>query len=296
MKRIFSILLLSILVFLAVKYQEDVLNALDQIGSIDAEPLSEEEKKNLKICTWNIQDLGKSKDDEELKYMAKIIHKNKIDLIAIQEIVVSFYGSKNIAKIADELNRKGSKWDYIISNPTKGHGKEKYAFLWKTSKLKLVKNLGLMYSKEKAFDREPFLAKFEIKAWKQKIFCVNFHALPRSKNPENEILRLDEIHAAFPSENIVFLADFNLSEKHEAFDELRALAYQSVIQNQKTSIKKKTKKGKHLANELDNIFFEKKAFKLQKAGIIDFTKDFSSLEKARKISDHLPVWATFVQK
>jgi hypothetical protein len=40
------------------------------------------------------------------------------DIIAIQEVVAGYGGAQAVAKLADELNRKGSKWNYIISDPT----------------------------------------------------------------------------------------------------------------------------------------------------------------------------------
>jgi hypothetical protein len=44
-----------------------------------------------------------------------------------------------VARLSDELNRTGSKWDYIISDPTSSsHIKERYAFIWKTNKLKQI--------------------------------------------------------------------------------------------------------------------------------------------------------------
>jgi deoxyribonuclease-1-like protein len=46
-----------------------------------------------------------------------------------------------VARLNDALNRKGFKWDYSVSDPTSGdnsYKKERYAFLWKTSKIKLI--------------------------------------------------------------------------------------------------------------------------------------------------------------
>jgi hypothetical protein len=52
--------------------------------------------------------------------------------------VVAGYGVQ--ARLADELNRTGSKWDYIISDPTSSspYKTERYAFIWKTNKLKQI--------------------------------------------------------------------------------------------------------------------------------------------------------------
>ena len=62
------------------------------------------------------------------------------DIIAIQEVVAGYGGAQAVARLADELNRKGTKWDYTISDPTSSsaYKTERYAFIWKTSKVKKI--------------------------------------------------------------------------------------------------------------------------------------------------------------
>jgi deoxyribonuclease-1-like protein len=43
----------------------------------------------------------------------------EFDTIAIQEVVMVYGGSQEIAQLVAESNRKGSKWDYSISYSTK---------------------------------------------------------------------------------------------------------------------------------------------------------------------------------
>lgn len=91
----------------------------------------------ISICSWNLKDFGNSKDDKEIEFIANTL--KSYDVIAIQEVVASMGGSQAVARLSDALNRKGNKWDYVISNPTSGFNKysvERYAFIWKTSKLK----------------------------------------------------------------------------------------------------------------------------------------------------------------
>ena len=59
-------------------------------------------------------------------------------IVAVVEVVAKSGGAQAVARLADELNRTRSKWDYCISDPTSGsrNKSERYAFLWKTSKLK----------------------------------------------------------------------------------------------------------------------------------------------------------------
>jgi hypothetical protein len=43
------------------------------------------------------------------------------DLIAIQEVVAGYGGAQAVTRLAGELNRKGTSWDYVISDPTSVH-------------------------------------------------------------------------------------------------------------------------------------------------------------------------------
>src|SRR5690606_1961976 len=85
----------------------------------------------LTLASWNIQDLGQSKNTEEIAFMANVL--KDFDMVAIQEVVAKHpAGAQKVAELADELNRRGAKWDYRISDPTKSpsvYMSERYAFL-----------------------------------------------------------------------------------------------------------------------------------------------------------------------
>ena len=66
----------------------------------------------IKLLSWNVENLGKSKSDTNITFIANTI--NDYDVVALQEVVAGYGGAQAVAKLADELNRKGSKWDYII--------------------------------------------------------------------------------------------------------------------------------------------------------------------------------------
>jgi deoxyribonuclease-1-like protein len=61
----------------------------------------------VKILSWNIENLGKSKSDTTINFIVKTI--KTYDVIALQEVVAGNGGAQAVAKIADELNRKGEK-------------------------------------------------------------------------------------------------------------------------------------------------------------------------------------------
>ncbi|WP_291726902.1 endonuclease/exonuclease/phosphatase family protein [Bernardetia sp.] len=253
------------------------------------------EGETVRVLSWNLYNFGKSKDANEIAYIAKLL--KDYDIVAIQEVSTSLYGIRAVGKLADELNRTGSKWEYKISDPTSGDGKERYAYLWKTTtknaKISLKKDW-LEESIAKKVDREPYMARFEVASKQSKskntLLIGSFHAVPTSKDPEKEIVFLKEIPNSYRTDNILILGDFNLDGEHEAFNGLRERSFVAAFNDQKTSLRMKPKDGSPLNKEYDNIFVEKRAFSIKDAQVIHFYKDYKSLKEARYISDHIPLW------
>ena len=242
-----------------------------------------------KLVTWNLCNFGKSKSVEEIAYIANIL--KDADIVAIQEVSASNFGAQAVAKLADELNRKGAKWDYVLSDPTTGEGVERYAFLWKTATVKLHGKAWLEKSLDVQIEREPFMARFTI--GDKQVLISTLHAVPKNKHPENECRYLYKIDSIYHNEHLMLMGDFNLSQKNTAFDMLKKRKVEPVLINQKTSIKMKRKDNELLANEYDNIFIDSKYIHQNEAGIINFAEKFLDLKEARKISDHLPVYLIF---
>lgn len=245
----------------------------------------------VKLVSWNIQNFGKSKSEVEINFIANTL--KHYDIIAIQEVVAGYGGAQAVAKLADELNRKGSKWDYVISDPTSSsaYKTERYAFIWKTANLKKIGRAWLEKKYHLEIDREPFYCTFEYK--KNKFTVVNFHAITKSKQPETEIKYFKFLPREYPNLNLIFAGDFNCPQSHTVFIPLRKMGYQSILVNQKTSLKQEIKKGKYLASEYDNMFYNTSKINRIDKGIISFYKNFGSLKEARMISDHIPIWFEF---
>ena len=241
----------------------------------------------LRLVTWNLNHLGRSKSEEEVAFMAGQLVGH--DVVAIQEIATRPHGAQGVARLVDALQRQGEHWDYIISDPTTGKASERYAFLWRTSQVRLLGPGWLASSLQDPIDREPFLARFEKDG--RQILLATFHAVPSARSPHRECILLARIHEEYPDDHIVIAGDFNLAPSHQAFDALRQRGYVPVLVNQKTTLKRKRKDGQHLLNPYDNIFYETNELTVARAGILDFTTRFSTLKIARLISDHVPVYA-----
>lgn len=241
----------------------------------------------VKLISWNVENLGSSKSEEDITYIVKTI--KEYDVVALQEVVAGDGGAQAVAKLADELNRKGSKWDYTISEPTssRAYKTERYAFLWKTSKVKKIGEAWLEKKYHLEIDREPYYCTFDYNG--KQITIANFHAITKSKQPETEIKYFKFLPAQYPKLNLIFVGDFNCPQSHTVFNPLKKMGYKSVFINQKTSLKKKCEQDECLASEFDNIWYNSARISVVTSKVIHFYKTFETLNKAREISDHIPI-------
>lgn len=248
-------------------------------------------QNNLSIISWNIQDFGKTKNAEELDQIAEIVR--DADIVALQEVVAGLGGAQAVAHLSDILNRKGSKWDYVVSDPTKSpkYATERYAFLWKTSRVKIKKRGKLNNELDSLVDREPFFMDFYKD--ERKLSILNFHSRPHGKNPELEIAAITDYLRKPNMQTPTLLAgDFNVEEKKPVFDDLKNLGYRAAVSNQRTTLKYACDKDNYLNYAIDNIFYSPGILKLQ-GSTPDFVLFCENLTEARMLSDHLPVYLEF---
>lgn len=245
----------------------------------------------VKISSWNLENFGKTKTASEIGFMANTL--KDFDLVAIQEVVAGYGGTQAVAKLADALNRKGSKWEYMVSEPTQStpYATERYAFLWKSATVKQVEKAWLDQNYVSEIDREPYMMDF---CYKGKPFTlVSFHAIPKTKQPETEIKYFKFLPGKYSGKNLIFLGDFNIPQSHTVFNPLKKLGYRPVLQNQKTTMKMKCVGEECLASAYDNIFYNANTLELLSSGVVLIYKNFPDMKAVRRISDHLPVWAEF---
>lgn len=241
---------------------------------------------NLKLISWNIRDFGRTKSTEEIEEMAEIVR--DADLIAIQEVVSGYGGAQAVARLAGELNRRGSAWDYVISNPTRSpkYVTERYAYLWKTSKLRVEDRGRLVHSLRNTVDREPFL--LDIFTRDKKFSLLNFHSRPHDKNPEREILAITQFMIDSLSGPVLLAGDFNVPHRDPIFYLLKKGGYHSALNGQKTTLKRTCLQGEYRNYAIDNIFYSS-SIKKTYAAVIDIVSQCECLDYARNLSDHLPV-------
>lgn len=265
-----------------------------------AKELSGCSKESFVLMSHNAGNFGKSKSDAVISVMAQIYR--DADIVVLLEVSTSNAGAQAVARLADELNRRGSAWDYAISDPTGGSGTERYAFLWKKKRIYLKsvgKKINLFETYRNNMVRIPAKATFHLDFGIDdqeenllEVICA--HLAPLNKQPKNEIELFAEFDSGyFDSENQVFVGDFNLSHRQIDFVLEDELGFNHQIEG-KTSLKDKTDKmdGNYYSKEYDNIYTKGFVDVIQ-AGIIDFVPEVKDLSKAKKISDHLPVFIIF---
>jgi deoxyribonuclease-1-like protein len=243
----------------------------------------------ISICTWNLKDFGKSKSCAEIAFIANVL--KDYDVVAIQEVVAGYGGAQAVARLVDELDTKGSKWDYTISDPTSSsaYKTERYAYIWKKNKATRQGRAWLEKKYNIEIDREPYYITLSVEG--KEITVVNFHAITKSKQPETEVKYLKFLPISYPNQTLIFVGDFNLPQSHSVFNPLKGMGYEPLLLNQKTSLRQKCINNDCLASEYDNMFFIRKKCKVKKSGIIPFYNRNTDLHEARLISDHVPVFA-----
>jgi len=247
----------------------------------------------LTLVSWNLKDLGKEKDSVEIRIMAEILR--DADVVAIQEVVAGYGGAQAVARLAAALNTTGSAWDYTVSDPASSSSQksERYAYLWKKHRVRLSGKPWLLRDGyDTLIEREPFLATFESEG--ETFTLVNVHAKTKSRQPETEVKYLDELPALYSGLNLIFAGDFNLPQSHSVFNPLKRAGYVPAIANQKTSLRQQCLNGDCLASELDNIFYHPAHLRKLESGVIHFYTMMESFEEARGVSDHLPVFISFM--
>lgn len=247
----------------------------------------------VSVCSWNLMNFGKSKSDAELEVIANNL--KSYDIVMIQEVVAGDPGgAQAVGRLGDILNRKGVKWEYRISDATSGENsykRERYAFMWKPSKVKLVGKPWLEIKYTNEINREPYYATF--KSGTKEVTLVNFHAITKSMQPETEIKYFKYLPEEYPNLNLIFCGDFNLPQSHTVFNPIKKMGYQSALTGQKTSLRQECFNDDCLASEFDNFYYNSNKIVRLSTGVIHFYRSFSDFKEARKISDHIPIYFQF---
>lgn len=256
-------------------------------------PVGVPAQTRISIVSWNLENFGRTKSEKTVQFIAQTI--NCYDIVAIQEVVGERGGIQAVHRLVLALNNNNpaGPWKSTVSNMTTGsaYQSERYAYLWNTSKIKIINTGWLDQKYALEIEREPFLARFACK--KDTFTLVNFHSVPKKRHPEHEIKYLKFFPAEYPDYNLLFMGDFNTSHRNNVFNPLKSKGYRPVLKRQKTTLRMECIKGDCLASEYDNIFYNDNKIRFIRSEIIPFYRLYPDMKSARKVSDHVPVVFTF---
>ena len=268
----------------------------------------------IKIASWNIQQLGQTKAgintstnektkarteyhkaNDTIGKVAEIIKKCQFDVVAIQE--VQDIGFKTLPKLLDTL---GANWEYIESERTGRGKKEQYAIFFNPVKLTPKDTIHLYDDMEDGWDnfsRDPGYASFSYRDFE--FIIITCHLDPDT-HAAYETERLDDVYEAVKrktgNSNIFVLGDFNLEDGPEdiAFqdegllDEENYPEMEAVLEGTHDT----TVAGENDETTFDNILFDFGQFELKEKGVYRFDDELGEGYN-KDISDHYPVWALF---
>jgi endonuclease/exonuclease/phosphatase family metal-dependent hydrolase len=264
-----------------------------------ATSLFSQETETFRICTFNIQNFGKTKLNDSLRVheLAAIIRKYSI--VAVQEI--SDVTNTVPVVFTDIINSEGEKTYAVIYSERTGRqsddktSQEQYAFFYDTAMFALV-GKPLLYndSLHDYFAREPYTARFKSKKGDFTFVLITIHTTPEKAVPE--IGSLDEVvkwaKKKYTKEtDFIILGDFNASCSYANPRELDRLAIRGanyfwvIPDDAKTNLSAKS----DCAYDRFVLTMSAKSYYAGHWGV-DRCYD------SKTISDHWPVWAEFRKK
>ena len=248
----------------------------------------------IRIASFNIQVFGTSKlkKPHVMDVLAKVVR--RFDVVAVQE--VRSKDQSVVSRFVELINSDGSRYDFVLG-PRLGRSssKEQYVFLFDTRQIELdTGSVETVADPRDLLHREPLVAHFRVRGPPARqaftFSLVNIHTDP--DETDGELDALDDVFQtvlrnARGEDDVILLGDFNVDEHH--LGELGRLPNITwVISGLKTNTRG--------TKSYDNIIFNQSATLeyTGHSGVRDLQSEFGlSLDEAIKVSDHLPVWATF---
>ena len=249
----------------------------------------------ITFISWNIKDFGQSRDDNEIRAIAQLIR--HADIVAIQEVVAKHPGgAQAVARLEAQLDKMGAEWDSRISDPThstSSHKSERYAFLWKTSRIQVTGGGPRLISElSQSVEREPYMIQFKVNT--KVLTVLNYHACTHTNDfPEREEIKaISSWLMENNKNNVVWAGDMNLEIDDIAFRPIIRYGFRNVLNGEKTSLKMSCKDRDYLSRSEDNILYKMNDHSVDDIRVIDFIKgeDCNLVSILRDShSDHLPV-------
>jgi len=243
------------------------------------------------LASWNIERLGHGSNKD---YSALGVVGEHFDFIAVQEAMTSEGLYQLQAALEAQTNEA---WELIYSHRIgRSTYKEKYAFLWRPSRVKYLDGAVVYLDPGDLFAREPYSARFKDRSSGDEFAVATVHIVygRRISDRTEEIEELarywDWLQEIYPQTPVLLMGDFNLQPHHNAWQPLREKNVLPLITEGATTLS--AVDGRY-ANLYDNIWvLENSPFTDYRAGILRFPELLGMThEQARRhVSDHAPVY------
>ncbi|RFA30922.1 DNAse [Alkalilimnicola ehrlichii] len=245
----------------------------------------------LRVASWNIERLGHG---NQKSYPALAEIAGRFDFLAIQEVMTA----EGIQRLQRKLEQQtGEPWGLLFSEPLgRSTYREKYAFLWRESRVEYVDGAVVYIDDADAFAREPFSARFAVKGSDVTFRAATVHIVYGRyvADRTEEVIALrgfwDWLVENFGTDDpIMLLGDFNLAPDHTAWAPLREVAAPLITEGASTL----SSHDGHYANLYDNIWLSKgHGLDVSASGVFRFPALLGwTHEKSRRhVSDHAPVY------
>ncbi len=300
------------------------LPALDQyrgttapvtLQPVSLRDLGDKSPDRIRIATFNIRQFAEKKANKPIVMgrLAGIV--GKFDVVAIQEVMSG--STLPIDRLVEVLNQdtpRGTtpRFQSIVSHPIgRTSHKESYAFVWDASRIDFIPDSayvvqdGEVGSGDDFLHREPMVASFQVRARPDqtarpfRFTLITMHTDPdevRGDTNTNELNVLDDVfnnvraweYSQNGEEDFILLGDLNV--------DVGGLAELGRIPGM-VSLAGKLKTNVIKTKTLDHILIDAQTtaeFVPGHVGVVDMVNDLGiTLEEAKDVSDHLPVWAEF---
>jgi deoxyribonuclease-1-like protein len=251
---------------------------------------------SIRLASFNIQVFGESKlnDPDAMQVIVAILR--NFDVVAIQEIRA--VSQDIMPQLVQMLNADGHQYDYAIG-PRLGRSssKEQYAFVFDTQTIEIDRyQLYTVDDPDDLLHREPLVGWFRARGPSPEqaftFSLATIHTDPDETNQELDVL--DDVFFKVrddprrSEDDVLLVGDFNARASN-----MRQLG---LVRGLARVVSGETPTNTAHNAQYDNILFDEKATSefTGRGGVFDFLRDYNlTLEQAKRISDHMPVWAEF---
>ena len=251
-------------------------------------------RPTIRVATFNLGrfDHKKLANRQASSILVRLFH--RFDVVAVQDVRAADQGM--LVRLVDQINATGRSYDFATAESVRNGAAGRYsAFLFDKATIEIDRSM--VHSVEDPagrFRHEPLVALFRVRGPNQTeaftFKLINVHIDPDRAALEIELL--DDVYRAVrddrPREDdVIILGDFEADQqKIGPLAEMNGLS--ASVAGTPTSLSGTA--------TLDNIFFNRRATTefTGRSGVFDLMRQFElTLQEAREVTDHLPVWAEF---